>query len=49
LDEVTPVFDAKTSTINVQVLYTLPNKDQASVSIGLARINPDEPIIEELR
>ena len=49
LNEVTPIFDVKTSTINVQVLYNLPNKDQTSVSVGLARINPDEPIIEELR
>ena len=49
LVEVTPTFDPKTSTINVTVLYSLPNRDQASVSVGLVQINPDEPIIEELR
>ena len=49
LTEVTPIFDPKTSTINVTVLYNLPNRDQASVSIGLVQISPDEPIIEELR
>lgn len=49
LTEVTPTFDPKTSTINVTVLYNLPNRDQASVSVGLVQISPDEPIIEELR
>lgn len=49
LEEVTPTFSEKTSTIDVEVLYSLPNNDQSSVSVGLVRIDPDEPIIEELR
>jgi phage baseplate assembly protein W len=49
LGEVTPTFDEKTSTINVQVLYQLPNQQDESVQIGLARISPDDPIVEELR
>ena len=49
LGEVTPTFDPKTSTINVEVFYNLPNKDEVSVSVGLVQIRPNEPLVEELR
>jgi phage baseplate assembly protein W len=49
LVEVAPTFDTKTSTINVEVFYSLPNKDEVSVSVGLVQIRPDEPLVEELR
>lgn len=48
LDEVLITIEEFVGTIYAEILYFLPNKDQTSVSIGIASINPNSPIQEEL-
>jgi phage baseplate assembly protein W len=48
LEEVQVTLDDLNGTFYIDVLYLLPNKEQTSVSIGLATISQDTPIIEEL-
>lgn len=48
LDDVTISYDESSNTITAEVLYTLPNREQTSVSIGVAYIDGNTPIQENL-
>jgi phage baseplate assembly protein W len=48
LDETVVTIDEQAGTVYAEVLYFLPNKEQTSVTIGIASISPDAPIQEEL-
>lgn len=48
LDETIVTIDESEGTVYAEVRYFLPNKDQDSITIGIASINPDSPIQEEL-
>ena len=48
LEETIVVIDEALGTVNAEVKYLLPNKDQTAITIGIARINPDQPLEEEL-
>jgi phage baseplate assembly protein W len=47
-DSVEVTFDRLQDTIFAEVGYFLPNKDQTSVTIGIARLSTNNPIEEEL-
>lgn len=49
LDSVTTTFDERTNTISATVLYILPNEEEATISVGIATISPDQPISEVLQ
>lgn len=49
LQDVLITLDDLNGTFYVDIMYLLPNKEQTSVSIGVATISPDNPITEELR
>jgi phage baseplate assembly protein W len=48
LDETIVVIDEAFGTVNAEIKYFLPNKDETSITIGIARINPNQPLEEEL-
>ena len=48
LDVVEATYDRSQDTIFAEVGYFLPNKDQTSVVIGIARLSTTRPIDEEL-
>lgn len=48
LESVTASYDRTQDTIFTEVGYFLPNKDQTSVVIGIARISTNQPIGETL-
>jgi hypothetical protein len=48
LESVTASYDIAQDTIFTEVGYLLPNKDQTSVVIGIARISTNQPIGETL-
>ena len=48
LESVTSTYDKSQDTIFTEVGYFLPNKDQTSVVIGIARISTNQPIGENL-
>lgn len=48
LEETIVVIDEALGTVNAEVKYLLPNKDQTAITIGIARINPNLPLEEEL-
>jgi phage baseplate assembly protein W len=47
-DSVEVTFDKLQDTIFAEIGYFLPNKDQTSVTIGIARLSTNNPIEEEL-
>jgi len=49
LDTVSTEFDERTNVITATILYQLPNEEEATVSVGIATISPDQPISEVLR
>lgn len=49
LTSVAVAYNEGAETIFAEIEYELPNKDQASISVGVARINANEPLTEELR
>jgi phage baseplate assembly protein W len=48
LDVVEATYDRSQDTVFAEVGYFLPNKDQTSVVIGIARLSTTRPIDEEL-
>lgn len=48
LQTVNSVFDQYTGIMNVSIVYDLPNKQQANVNIGLATIQGNAPITQEI-
>jgi phage baseplate assembly protein W len=48
LDETIVVIDEALGTVNAEIKYFLPNRDQTAITIGIARINPNQPLEEEL-
>jgi phage baseplate assembly protein W len=48
LQSVETSYSSQVDTIYAEVSYLLPNKDQTSISIGIARISTNKPIVEEL-
>lgn len=48
LDETIVTINEAEGAVFAEVRYFLPNKDQSAVSIGIATINPNFPIQEEL-
>jgi phage baseplate assembly protein W len=48
LEETIVVIDEALGTVTAEVKYLLPNRDQTAITIGIARINPDQPLEEEL-
>ena len=48
LNSVTVSYDEPSNYITAEVLYTLPNREQTSVSIGVAVLNGNSPIQENL-
>lgn len=49
LTDVTAYYDDRMETIFAEIEYELPNKEQTSISIGVAAINANNPLTEELR
>lgn len=47
-DDVAVTVNEAEGIVTAEVSYFLPNKEQTSVSIGIARISSDSPIQEEL-
>ena len=48
LDDVVVTVDEQTRVINAEVTYLLPNSDAFSLQVGVASINGDQPISEEI-
>lgn len=48
LEETIVVIDEALGIVSAEVKYLLPNKDQTAIAIGIARINPNQPLEEEL-
>lgn len=48
LEDVTIVIDEQTRVINAEVTYTPPNSNTFSLQVGVATINGDQPISEEI-
>jgi phage baseplate assembly protein W len=48
LEDVTVVIDEQTRVINAEVTYTPPNSNTFSLQVGVATINGDQPISEEI-
>jgi hypothetical protein len=48
LEETIVVIDELLGLVNAEIKYFLPNRDQTAITIGIARINPNQPLEEEL-
>jgi hypothetical protein len=48
LEDTIVVIDEALGIVNAEVKYLLPNKDQTAITIGIARISPNQPLEEEL-
>jgi hypothetical protein len=48
LEETIVVIDEALGVVTAEVKYLLPNKDQTAIAVGIARINPNQPLEEEL-
>jgi len=48
LQTVNSVYDQYTGIMNVSIVYNLPNNQQANVNIGLATIQGNAPITQEI-
>ena len=48
LEEVTVSVDEQTRIVNAEVTYTPPNSSTFSLQVGVATINGDQPISEEI-
>jgi phage baseplate assembly protein W len=48
LDETIVVIDELLGLVSAEIKYFLPNRDQTAITIGIARINPNQPLEEEL-
>jgi phage baseplate assembly protein W len=48
LDETIVIIDEDLGIVNAEIKYFLPNKDQTAITIGIARISPNQPLEEEL-
>jgi hypothetical protein len=42
------VIDELLGTVNAEIKYFLPSKEQTAITIGIAQISPNEPLEEEL-
>lgn len=47
LDEVVVQYDEYTNIITANIIYSLPNDEEVTVSVGIANINRNNPLIEE--
>lgn len=47
LDNVEVIYDEYTNIITANIVYSLPNEEETSVSVGIANINRNNPISEE--
>jgi phage baseplate assembly protein W len=48
LDETIVVIDEALGVVTAEIKYLLPSKEQTDITIGIARINPNRPLEEEL-
>jgi phage baseplate assembly protein W len=48
LEETIVVIDELLGTVNAEIKYFLPSKEQTAITIGIAQISPNEPLEEEL-
>jgi phage baseplate assembly protein W len=48
LDDVVVTVDEQTRVINAEVTYLLPNSEVFSLQVGVATLNGDQPISEEI-
>jgi phage baseplate assembly protein W len=48
LEDVVVVVDEQTRVVNAEVTYTPPNSNTFSLQVGVATINGDQPISEEI-
>lgn len=48
LDEVVITYDEYTNIITANIIYSLPNDEQTTVNVGIANINRNNPVSEEL-
>jgi phage baseplate assembly protein W len=48
LDETIVVIDELLGLVTAEIKYFLPNRDKTAITIGIARINPNQPLEEEL-
>jgi phage baseplate assembly protein W len=48
LEETIVVIDELVGTVNAEIKYFLPNKEQTAITIGIAQISPNQPLEEEL-
>jgi phage baseplate assembly protein W len=48
LEETIVVIDEALGVVTAEVKYLLPNKEQTAIAVGIARINPNQPLEEEL-
>ena len=49
LQQVTSVLDEYTGTLNVNIIYALPNQDLVTTTLGFASIRGNNPPIEETK
>ena len=48
LEETIVVIDELLGLVTAEIKYFLPNRDKTAITIGIARINPNQPLEEEL-
>jgi len=48
LNETIVVIEESLGIVNAEINYSLPNREQTAITIGIARINPNRPLEEEL-
>jgi len=48
LDETIVVIDEALGVVTAEIKYLLPSREQTAITIGIARINPNRPLEEEL-
>jgi hypothetical protein len=48
LEETVVFIDESLGVVTAEINYLLPSKEQTVITIGIARINPDQPLEEEL-
>jgi phage baseplate assembly protein W len=48
LEDVSITIDEQTRIINVEVVYTIPNSEAYLLQVGVATLNGDQPISEEI-
>jgi PleD family two-component response regulator len=48
LEETIVVIDELLGTVNAEIKYFLPSKEQTAITIGIAQISPNQPLEEEL-